>query len=153
MTVKILERGIFQRLFGLPATPTPAMPGCWRYLEGNLVIDLGAAAELQKPGGALRFEGGNLPRRVLVVHGEDGRFRAFDNRCTHFGHRRRDPVPGTQTVQCCSLNKSTYNITTGEKTHGPTPKPVVIYPVVSDGVQLVVRLIGLSSNLCNGLDI
>jgi len=143
MPVKILDRSIFQRLFGLPATPTPGTPGCWRYLEGALVIDLDAAAELQKPGGALRFEGGNLPRRVLVVHGEDGHFRAFDNRCTHFGHRRLDPVPGTQTVQCCSLNKSTYS-TTGEKIHGPAPKPVVTYPVVSDGMRLVVRLTGLS---------
>jgi nitrite reductase/ring-hydroxylating ferredoxin subunit len=146
MTVKILERGIFQRLLGLPATPTPGKPGCWQYLEGALVIDLNAAEELQKPGGALRFEGGNLPRRVLVVHGEDGSFRAFDNRCTHFGHRRLDPVPGTQTVQCCSLNKSTYKAT-GEKIHGPAPKPVVTYPVVSDGGRLVVRLIGMSSNL------
>jgi nitrite reductase/ring-hydroxylating ferredoxin subunit len=140
MAVKILERDIFQHLFRLPATPRPAMPGCWQYLEGKLVIDLDAAPELQQAGGALRFEGGNLPRRVLVVHGEDGHFRAFDNRCTHFGHRRLDPVPGTQTIQCCSLNKSTYDITTGEKIHGPAPKPVATYPAVSDGVRVVVQL-------------
>jgi len=41
----------------------------------------------------------NLPVRVLVVYGEDGEYRAFQNRCTHMGHRRLDSVPGTSTVQ------------------------------------------------------
>ena len=64
------------------------------------------------------MEGKNMPNRVLVVHGEDGEYRAFHNQCTHLGHRRLDPVPGTNTVQCCSVNKSTYD-TEGTKIYGP----------------------------------
>src|SRR5512136_3298492 len=109
MTVKFLNRSLLQRLFGLPATGMPQDPQCWTFSGGKIQIDLARAPELKAPGGALRLEGGRLPRRVLVVRAEDGRFHAFHNRCTHLGHRRLDPVPGTGTVQCCSVNKSTYS--------------------------------------------
>ena len=45
---------------------------------------------------------GTITARTLVVHGDDGTFHAFANRCRHMG-RRLDPVPGTETVQCCSV--------------------------------------------------
>ena len=89
MERKDLQRTFWQRLFGLPATPQPADSGCWAFSGGKVVIDLGMAPELQKPGGALRLEGKGLLRRLLVLHGEDGGFRAFHNRCTHLGHRLR----------------------------------------------------------------
>jgi nitrite reductase/ring-hydroxylating ferredoxin subunit len=63
-----------------------------------------------------------------VVFGEDGQYRAFHNRCTHLGHRRLDYVPGTETVQCCSVNKSTYSFE-GDKIHGPAPQSIRTYPV------------------------
>ena len=107
MGIKFLKRSFFQRLLGISATTKPGIDDCWNYAEGKLTIDLDKAVELKIPGGAIRFEGKGLPERVLVVSGEDGDYRAFHNRCTHLGHRRLDPVPGTSTVQCCSINKCT----------------------------------------------
>ena len=101
------------------------------------MIDLKRAPELETPGGALRLEGDGLPRRVLVIRGDDGGFCAFHNRCTHLGHRRLDPVPGTETVQCCSVNKSTYTYD-GRKVYGPNPAPVRTFPVKVDGERLIV---------------
>ena len=92
MTIKFLNRSFFQRIFGLPATQKPLDPQCWSFSDGKITIDLKRATELKKPGGALRLEGNGLPMRVLVIRGDDGKFHAFHNRCTHMGHRRLDPV-------------------------------------------------------------
>jgi len=139
MEIKFLDRNIFQRIFGIPATAKPQNPDCWTYSDGQLVIDLKKAPELEISGGALRLEGGSLPRRILVVKDRDGNLRAFHNRCTHLGHRRLDPVPGTDTVQCCSVNKSTYGLD-GTKLHGPAPKPVSVYPVALEGDLAIVEI-------------
>jgi nitrite reductase/ring-hydroxylating ferredoxin subunit len=139
MAVTFLNRSFFQRLFGIPATPQPRVPGCWSRAGETIVIDLDKAPELDRPSGALRLEGGGLPIRVLVVHGQDGKYHAFHNRCTHLGHRRLDPVPGTATVQCCSVNKSTYAYD-GPTLFGPAPRPITVFPVEREGGRLVVRL-------------
>jgi len=137
VAVKFLSRNIFQRIFGVPATPMPLDPQCWTFRDGKIMIDLKRAPELETLGGALRLEGDRLLRRVLVIRGEDGGFYAFHNRCTHLGHRRLDPVPGTGTVQCCSVNKSTYTYD-GRKVHGPTPAPVDTFAVELDGERIIV---------------
>lgn len=139
MAIKFLKRSFFQRLMGISATTKPGIEGCWNYADGKLTIDLDMALELKIPGGAMRFEGKNLPERMLVVHGEDGEYRAFHNRCTHFGHRRLDPVPGTNTVQCCSINKSTYE-SGGHKIFGPAPHPITLYPVKKEQETLIVSM-------------
>jgi nitrite reductase/ring-hydroxylating ferredoxin subunit len=139
MAPKFLQRNIFQRLFGIPATPRPGNPGCWQYAKGRLNIDLDKTPELAKPGGALRFEGDPLPVRVLLVHGEDGRLRAFHNRCSHVGHRRLDYVPGSETVQCCSVSKSTYGYD-GSVLYGPAPEAITVYPLEIEGRRLTVML-------------
>ncbi len=139
MEIKFLDRSFFQRLFGTPATSKPGTPDCWTYADGKLTVNLKKAPELKKIGGALRFEGGDLPERVLVVFGKDKTYRAYKNRCTHIGHRRLDPVPGTDTVQCCSVNKSTYD-QNGKKIYGPAPKPVTPYPTAVKGNRLVVTI-------------
>ena len=74
-----------------------------------------------------------------MVRGEEGQFHAFHNRCTHLGHRRLDPVPGTDTLQCCSVSKSTYDHQ-GNKIYGPAPGPVATYPADTEGDTLVVTL-------------
>ena len=105
--------GFFAKLFGICSTPTPADGECWSWADGKVEIDLDRAAELAAPGGAMRLEGrlegGSLPRRVLVVHAEDGSYHAFPNRCTHAGHRRLDHLSGEGKVKCCSIGQSTFD--------------------------------------------
>ena len=139
MTIKFLKRSIWQRIFGISATAQPKDETSWRYNSGELIIELTKTPELTRPGSAARFEGGLLPKRVLVVFDEDRQYRAFMNQCTHFVHRRLDYVPGTRTVQCCSVNKSTYTFA-GEKIHGPNPKPIKTFPLEKKGDQLHIRL-------------
>lgn len=140
MEVKFLKRSFFQRIFGIPATGQPADAAAWSYADGRVTVELNRVPELAAPGGAVRLEGRGLPQRVLLFRGEDGAFHAFHNRCTHLGHRRLDPVPGTATVQCCSVNKSTYDLE-GRKVHGPAPRPITPYPVETDGERLVIRIV------------
>jgi nitrite reductase/ring-hydroxylating ferredoxin subunit len=80
-----------------------------------------------------------LPIRVLVIRGDDGKFHAFHNRCTHIGHRRLDPVPGTGTVQCCSVGKSTYTYD-GKKIFGPPTGSIKTLKVEAEGDRLIVYL-------------
>ena len=141
MEVKFLKRNFFQRLLGIPETQKPKTTDCWHYDAGKLVINLQEASELSVPGGAIRFEGKNLPKRVLVVMGEDGDYHAFHNRCTHLGHRRLDPVPRMNTVQCCSINKSTYD-SSGNRIYGPAPHPIKRYPVERNMDELIVLVSG-----------
>jgi nitrite reductase/ring-hydroxylating ferredoxin subunit len=139
MRIKFRNRSFFQRILGLPATPRPPDPGCWRFDAGKIIVDLNRAEELSKPGGALRLEGGGLPIRVLVIRGDDGKLHAFHNRCTHIGHRRLDPVAGTGTVQCCSVGKSTYTYD-GKKIYGPPTGPIDTLKIEAEGERLVVVL-------------
>jgi nitrite reductase/ring-hydroxylating ferredoxin subunit len=139
MAVKILKRSFFQRMLGIPATGMPLKPGCWVFSGKEITIDLDKAPELAAPGGALRLEGAGLPVRVLVVRGEGDAFHAFRNRCTHLGRRRLDPVPGTATVQCCSVNTSTFTLE-GKSIHGPGKNPLTVYPVEKKGNSLVVKI-------------
>lgn len=140
MTVIFLQRSIWQRILGISATDKPKNENGWHYKSGQLTISLDKIPELTRPSTAVRFEGKNLPVRVLVVFGEDEQYIAFHNRCTHMGHRRLDYVPGTETVQCCSLNKSTYTFG-GEKIHGPTPQPIDTYPIEKAKGSLHVRIV------------
>ncbi len=141
MSIKFLKRSLLQRIFGAPVTQKPQIEKCWSYADGKLVINLSEASELQNSDGAIRLEGNNLPVRVLVVRGENGEYLAYHNRCTHLGHRRLDPVPGTNTVQCCSINKSTFD-SEGNTIFGPAPHSIKGYPVEKDGNRLIVSVTG-----------
>jgi nitrite reductase/ring-hydroxylating ferredoxin subunit len=125
--MKPYKRNIFQRLLGICATKPPRDKDCWSYAEDRITLDLTRAPELEQPGSGLRLEGGNCPERVLVIYGDDCRFHAFRNRCEHFG-RRLDPKPGEEKIQCCSVNKSTYDYE-GKIISGPADAPVKTYPV------------------------
>ena len=139
MAIKSVKRNFVQRILGKPATEMPKISDCWSYEAGKITIDLTQSPELQVPGGALRLEGGNLPVRVLVVHGNNQEYRAYLNKCTHIGHRRLDPVPGTNTVQCCSINKSTFEAG-GDKISGPANHSVTTFPVEKDQENLVILI-------------
>lgn len=141
MEIQFLKRNIFQRILGLPQTSKPVNPDCWYYSAGQLTINLNKAPELKNKGGAIRLEGANLPVRILVIAGDDGNYHAFHNRCTHLGHRRLDPVPETGTVQCCSVNKSTYDLD-GKNIYGPAPESIKVFPVSGDGEKLTISING-----------
>jgi len=133
---RTLNRALWQRVFGIPATKRPADPGCFEIGDDRLTVDLDRAPELTEPGGAIRLEGGDLKHRILVVHGDDGRYHAFKNRCMHMG-RRLDPVPGSHTVQCCSVGKATYDYE-GNLVSGSAQGPIEVLPVTVDGRKLVI---------------
>ena len=136
--IKDNKRCFFQRLFGKPVTQPPRDLGCWSYSNGNVTIELNKAPELAQAGGAIRLEGGNLPVKVLVIHGDDGNYHAFRNSCTH-GKRCLDPVPGAGTVQCCSVGKSTFNYE-GKVLRGATKENIVVYPVKVEEGRLGIQL-------------
>ena len=139
MAVKFLQRSIWQRIFGISATDKPKDDSGWHYASGQLTISLERIPELTRLGTAVRFEGKRLPVRILVVFGEGKQYQAFQNRCTHLGHRRLDYVPGTETIQCCSVNKSTYTFD-GNKIHGPAPRPIHTYPVDVGEKELRIKI-------------
>jgi nitrite reductase/ring-hydroxylating ferredoxin subunit len=130
--------GILKQLFGICETNPPGDPGCWAVQGDEVHLDLARAPELSRPGGALRLEGRGLPERILLVHGTDGVFHAFRNRCTHMG-RRIDPVAGSATIRCCSLSKSTFDYS-GKGVSGPAKGPVQTYPVAMREGTVVVSL-------------
>lgn len=137
MEVKKLNRTFFQRVLGRPATELPENNDFWSVDDGKITIDLSQAPALAKPAGAVRLEG-DLLAKVLVVHGEDGQYRAYENKCTHMG-RRIDPVPGTETVQCCSVNCATFDHD-GNKIAGPAKKTLKTYPVKAEDGKLVIEI-------------
>jgi nitrite reductase/ring-hydroxylating ferredoxin subunit len=134
LEIRFLKRNLLQRLFGISVTKPPGDQGCWSYAERKVILDLDRVPELRQRGGAVRLEGKNLPERVLVIHGDDGEFHVFRNRCKHMG-RRLDPVPGTRSVQCCSVGKSTYDYG-GTVQYGPAKESVETLPVNRDGTKL-----------------
>lgn len=138
MTVHTIKRNTFQRILGIPVTPVFEDCRCYQYGEGSLYIDLALTEPLARAGGAICLEGGGLPERVLVVHGDDDCFYAFRNRCAHLG-RRLDADPVTHTVQCCSLGQSIYGFD-GEVLGGATHNPLVTFPVERQGKFLVIHL-------------
>jgi nitrite reductase/ring-hydroxylating ferredoxin subunit len=131
--------GILRRLLGICATQLPANSACWTYADGKLEVILDKAPELSQKGGAVRLEGPPLPKRVLVVHGQDGAFHAFPNRCTHIGHRRIDPIPGEDKIRCCSVGKSTFEYS-GRLISGSAKESLEPLALESDGTKLVISI-------------
>jgi len=131
--------GIFKRIFGICETRPPEDPLCWKLSGETIEIDLNTAVELAEPNGAIRLEGNGLPLKVLVIHGHDGQFHAFGNRCTHSGHRRIDPLPGETAVRCCSLSKSTYAYD-GRVISGPAKEAIPVFPVEVKEGKMQVKL-------------
>ena len=138
MVLAGLKRNIFQRLLGIPATRPPQDAGCWSRSGDRLTIELQRAPELDDPGGAIRLEATDLPERVLVFRGSDDAFHAICNRCTH-GRRRVDLVPDDETLQCCSIGRSTFDYE-GHSLAGPGRDPLTIFPVHTEDGKLIVEL-------------
>ena len=56
MSVKFLNRGIWQRLLGIPETKEPKNENSWTYHSGELTVHLDRLPELKDPGSAVRLE-------------------------------------------------------------------------------------------------
>jgi len=138
METKPLRRNIIQRLFGICATKPPSDAGCWTLEGKTAVVDLGRVPELSEPDRAVRLEKKGAPDRLLLIHGNDGRYYAFKNRCMH-GGRRLDPVPGTRHVQCCSIGRSTYD-DSGKVLSGPAKGPLEVLPVRIEDGRVVIEV-------------
>jgi len=131
--------GLLKRIFGICATQPPADAACWEVKDGQVEVKLSRAPELSTPGGgAVRLEGKGLSKRLLVMRGEDGRYLAFHNKCTHAG-RRIDPLPGTDRVRCCSVSKSTFD-ESGRVVSGPAKGPLTPFPVTEEGDALLIAI-------------
>jgi nitrite reductase/ring-hydroxylating ferredoxin subunit len=130
--------GFFKRLFGICETAPPTDSDGWNLSGGKIEIQLDRVSELANKGGAIRLEGKGTPEKVLVIHGHDGAFHAFKNRCTHFG-RRIDPFGANEQIRCCSINKSTFDYT-GKLLSGPAKGPLTRYHVEHEDGKLTVDL-------------
>ena len=129
---------LIKRILGLCETRMPSDAGGWRYGDGTITVQLSRMPELRQPGGAVRLEGGGLPRKILVVPGTDGAFHAFSNRCTHMG-RRLDPLPGQDRIECCSVSKSTFTYA-GEPVSGAASTPLETFSILAEGDTLQIAL-------------
>jgi nitrite reductase/ring-hydroxylating ferredoxin subunit len=138
MSHKTSKRNFFQRILGKPITGGPADDGCWQLDGAQLRIDLARAEELASPFGAISLEGETLAHPVLILRdGQDG-YHAFENKCAH-GGRKLDPVPGTETVCCCSVGKSIFDYE-GRVLGGSAEGPLKIFPVTAENGSLIVDL-------------
>jgi len=129
---------IFKRIFGICSTKPPADEGCWIFEGGKIELDLSRIPELIQKGSAIRLEKKGLGYRILLVHGDDGEFHAFHNKCTHAG-RRIDPLPGTSTLRCCSVGKSTWDYQ-GKLISGSAKEPLTGLPVEKAEGKVTIRL-------------
>jgi cytochrome b6-f complex iron-sulfur subunit len=129
--------GFFKAMMGICETP-PLDAELWTLGGSEATIRLGQAVALAAMGGAARLEGKGLTSSVLIVHAGDGKYLAFENRCTH-GGRRLDPVAENEELRCCSVNHSRFDYQ-GNKLSGPAKDPLKKYPVEKRGEELVVTL-------------
>lgn len=127
------ERSVIQRIFGIPATKVAAA-GSWSFDGKNVKIDISRLPEISSPGRGVRIEGKELPDRFLLVHGNDGEFHAFSNRCRH-GGRRLDPHG--DGLRCCSVGKATYDMG-GKILSGPAKKDLKKYSTKRENNYIII---------------
>lgn len=131
----IQERSLLQRILGISATKTVAQ-GSWSPDGKNIRIDLGRIPEVSMPGTGVRIEGKDLPDRFLLIHGTDGEFHVFSNRCRH-GGRRLDPHG--DGLRCCSVGKATYDLG-GTILSGPAKKNLKKYSIRKEKNIIIIEV-------------
>ena len=136
MSHKTTKRNIFQRMLGKPITELATDADCWQVDGAVIEVDLDRVPELAGAYGAVRLEGAALAGDVLILKDARGDYHAFENKCAH-GGRKLDPVPGTETVCCCSLGKSVFDYE-GNVLSGSAKYPIRVFPVSLAGGRLTV---------------
>lgn len=130
--------GFFSRMLGRCQTNLPVDSSSWTFENGVLIIDKHSSSELENLKGAIRYEGEELPIRVLVMRGEDGELHAFENKCAH-GGRRLDPGPEGNTLECCSVSKGLYNYS-GEGLNEPARGGVRVLELSEEDGKIRVKV-------------
>jgi nitrite reductase/ring-hydroxylating ferredoxin subunit len=131
--------GLIKRILGISQTKKPGDEQCWTYSNGNIEVAWARAPELQKPCGAIRLEGRDLPERVLVIFGIDGQYHAVRNKCTDIMGRRIDPVVGKAALKCRCLPRSTFDYT-GNPMAGPANESLKTYPIKVHKCKMIIHL-------------
>jgi len=129
---------IFKAVLGICETK-PLSSELWSLEESKVRVKLSQMPEPLQKGGAIYLKGGGLPRPVLLLRTEDDRYLAFEDRCTHFGHRKLDLVPGEAKLRCCSINHSTYDLE-GKNISGAAKMPLTSYAVEQSDGDLIITL-------------
>ncbi len=127
----------FKALAGICETK-PLDQALWRVEGDQAVVLLAGANQYLPPGGAVRLEGKEVGKPVLVMHASDGTYRAFINRCTHMG-RRVDPAQEGQSLRCCSVGHSTFDLK-GAQLTGPAKGGMTALPVSHEQGELSISL-------------
>ncbi len=107
-------------------------------VEGNKIQVRLSQMPLPKEG-ATYLKGKGLNKPIFIFRTADDRYLAFQNRCTHIGHRRLDPVPGENKIRCCSVFHSTYDLE-GNPISGPARNQLNKYEVQQSGEDIVIAL-------------
>ena len=130
-------KNFFRAVAGICETK-PLDRALWRIEADQAVVLLAGAGQLQARGSAVRLESAELGVPLLVMHGPDGTYRAFINRCTHMG-RRLDPAQEGQALRCCSLSHSTFDLQ-GAKLSGPAKGALTPLAVRHERGELYITL-------------
>ena len=131
--------GLFKKILGICDTQPPIDPTCCAIEEGKAVVDISKAPELSETGGGFRLEMKGLSKKILVFRGDDDKYYAVQNKCTHTGGRRLDPIAGTSTVKCCSIGGSTFDYS-GKRLAGLAKKPITILETKEEDGKLIIEL-------------
>lgn len=77
-------------------------------------------------------------KRILLANVE-GNFYATDDTCTHATAALVDgDLDGNEVM--CPLHGSTFDVTTGEATTAPATEPLAVYPVLTEGSDVLILL-------------
>jgi len=83
--------------------------------------------------------GYEVGRASVAVVNLDGKFYAFEDRCPHMGAKLSTGLL-TGNIVICPLHGSQFDVTTGQKVYGPAQGPVMTYPVILEGDDILVPL-------------
>jgi Rieske Fe-S protein len=123
---------------GLCCTSEELPQAAWSVEGARLLIDLGRAPALRKPGGAVKVIDLNRRLNLIVVHPQKNRFAALDRSCTHGGaqvaYNRHHG-----TVQCTSWGHSEFALD-GAVLGGSAKRALRAYNVRRAGNRLEIML-------------
>lgn len=112
----------------------------YHFEQNQLTIDLDKADCLRKTGGAGKLTlSGDDEIKLIIVHYETGKYKAFSDRCTH-GGRELNYQHEKGQLQCSSFGRSVFKLSNGQVVKGPAEGPLAIYPIQMLPDKLILNL-------------